>query len=289
MQDDGHVRVGGPHLAREVGPRPRHLLAPPRELHVGDDAKHVLGVAREGYLGLFPRRAEEDLGPRAHAQDLLREVQALGNDALRVVQQLGIHHGQERRVVTDVVLDQDDDLHPERTGVVKSVAPVFHGLDDAHQHPRVALPEKDALDGRGVLARLEVGELAGVPGEQDHRHVEPLGPDLLGERRRVHVGEVGGGDDQIDGGALASDTQRLFTGGDAGEPGSVVQVEVAKLPDHALGQRPRLLEDEGVVGGGNQEDVHDAVTHQVLVLVRATASGRAGHEEAASFVDNRHG
>ena len=72
---------------------------------------------------------------------------------------------------------------------------------------------------------------------------------------------------------LAGDPQRLRAGGDAGEPGRVVQVEVAELAEHPLGELPRLLEDEGVVGGRDQEDVHDAVPHQVLVLVKRRRPG----------------
>jgi len=147
-----------------------------------------------------------------------------------VVQQLRVHHGQEGGVVADVVLDEDDDLHPHDARVVLGVLPVLDRLDDAHQRPRVALPEERPLDGGGVLAGLEVGELQRVPGQEDDRHVEALHPGAPGELCGVHVGEVGGGDDQVDTAVRPGDAERLRPGGDAGEARCVVEVEVAELP-----------------------------------------------------------
>jgi len=98
---------------------------------------------------------------------------------------------------------------------------------------------------------------------------------------RVHVGEVRGRDDEVDVGVLVGEPQRRLSRRDPGERGRVVQVQVAELTEQALRQLPRLLEDEGVVGSRDQEDVHDAVAHQVLVVVEAAARGRAVHRVSA--------
>jgi hypothetical protein len=286
VQDDRHVGPGRPHLAGELGPRLGHLLPRPRELDVRDDAQHLVRVAPEGLLRLLPRGAEQDLRPRPHAQDLLREVQALDDHALRVVQQLRVHDGQERGVVPDVVLDEDDHLDPDDPGVVLGVPPVLDRLDDAHEHPRVALPQEGPLDGRGVLAGLEVGELPGVPGEEDDGHVQALGPRAAGELGRVHVREVGGRDDQVHPAVRPGHAERLHPRGDAGEAGRVVQVEVPELAQHPLGELAGLLEDERVVGGRHEQDVHDAVLHQVLVVVEPPPSGRGRRHGALASTED---
>ena len=283
VQDDRHVREHPAHVAREVGPGLRVLAAAPRELDVGDDAEHVVAVRGEGVLGLLPRRAQQDLRPRPHPQDLLRDVEPLLDHPLRVVEELGVHHRQERRVVADVVLDEQDHLHADLARVVERVAPVLHRLDDADEDAGVALPQERPLDVRGVVPCVELGELARVPREEDDGRVEALGLHAARELGRVHVREVRRRDDQVHVRLLPGEAQSGLSGRDAGERRRVVEVEVAELAEQAFRQLARLLEDERVVGGGDQQDVHDAVAHQVLVVVQAAADGRDAHRGRAFF------
>jgi len=48
-------------------------------------------------------------------------------------------------------------------------------------------------------------------------------------------------------------------------------VEVPELAQDPLGELARLLEQEGIVGTRDQEDVHDAVAHQVVEVPEPAA------------------
>ena len=197
--------------------------------------------------------------------------------ALRVVQQLGVDHRQERRVVADVVLDQQDHLHARPRRCRARVAPVLDRLDDRHQDAGVALPEEHPLEAAqrpcapGTRLSSRVSHASSTTGTS---RPSPAGP--AGQLGGVHVGEVRGGEDQVDPACSRAIRSASVARGDARERGGVVQVEVAELAEQPLGELADLLEDERVVGRRDEQDVHDAVAHQVLVLVREAASRRSG-------------
>src|SRR6185436_12579439 len=94
-----------------------------------------------------------------------------------------------------------------------------------------------------------------------------------------HVRELEAADDDVEPARLAHQRQRLGAGRHRGQPRPVVQVEVAELADHALPDLPRLLEHERVVRARHEQDVHDAVPHQLVEVGTAAAVLRArpGH------------
>ena len=65
------------------------------------------------------------------------------DDATRLRDQFGVNDGQERRVVTDVIFDHEQDRHAHGSGVVEDITLVFDVLDDRDQDADVALPEED--------------------------------------------------------------------------------------------------------------------------------------------------
>ncbi len=231
VQHDRNVRMGHSDALGEVDSGGRLLDPVARKLDVRDHAQDIGVEALEGALRLLPGRAEEDLRPGPHAQDLLREVGGLPDQPSRVVEELGIHDRQERRVVAQAVLDQQDDLHADRFDVVRRVLPILDRLDDRHQDARVAQPDEGALDRSQVVAGREVAHLLTVPSEHHHRRGGALGADPLRELDRVHVGELRGGDHEVEAAPLAHQAERLGAGRDRRETGGVVEIEVAELAE----------------------------------------------------------
>ncbi len=285
VEEDRHVRAGAVHPSRELEARLR--LRPPaaRELDVGDHAQEVVAVALEEGPGLLEGRAQEDLRPRPHARDLLGHVEGLRDHALALVEELRVDDGQERGVVADVVLDDEDDLHPHRRRVVGGVPEVLHVLDDGEEDARVPLPEEHAVEVVRLRPGHEVAQLAHVEGEGDHRHVQPRSLHRRRELRGVHVAGPERGDDELEAPALRH-LQRLRPRGGRGEPGAVVQVEVPELAAHPLADLPRLLEQEPVVGARDEEDLHHAVAHEV-VEVLATPAGEGGGRQGRGHMAPR--
>jgi hypothetical protein len=277
LEQDRDVRPRHADAAREVEPGLDRQLAVGGELDVRDHAEDVLLERGERVPRILVRAAQDDLGTRPHPHDLVRDVHALGHQPTRVVEQLGVDRRQERRVVPDVVLDQDDDLDPHRLGVVDDVAAIFDVLDDREQDPRVALPDEGSLDRREIVVAGELADVAGVEREQDHRDVAAQLLDPARQLGAVHVGEVEPADDQVEPTAgLAQHLERLGTRRHRGQAGSVVQVEVAKLADDALADLAGFLEHERVVRARDEQDVHDAVPHQVVEILEPAAGRHRG-------------
>ena len=169
LQHDGDVAATLAHGAAEGQARQRIERAFPGKAHVGDDPEDLVGVAVEARPGLLVVVAEEDLGARADAHQLVREIQPLGHQAQRVVDELRVQEREERRVVADVVLDEDDGGHADHAGVVGDVELVLEVLDDRQQDADVALPQEEALERRDVLGVGELVERALVVGEEHDR------------------------------------------------------------------------------------------------------------------------
>ena len=90
------------------------------------------------------------------------------------------------------------DLHAGHARVVGDVQLVFDVLGDGQQDAGVALPQEDALQSARVVVGHELGQLAAVVGQQDHRDVQPRLPDLARQLGGVHVAHVHGRDDEVE-------------------------------------------------------------------------------------------
>ena len=284
LEQDGQIGQEPPHHARQVEARGGRERPAARELDIGDQAQQLTLIAREMGPGFVERAAQEDLGPRPQPHQLVREVDALADAALGLADQLGVDGGQERGVVADVVLDHDDDAHAGRR-VVLHVAGVLDALDDGDQDARVALPQEDALDVRGVVSGDEALALVVVIGQHHDRHVEAGALDLARERRGVHVAGVDGRDDEVEPPLGPGERQRLGRTRDVGESGRVVEGELQELAEDQLVEPAVLLEREGVVEARDQQDVLDPIGHQVLERLERTARRRR-HER---LVGTEHG
>ena len=196
-------------------------------------------------------------------------------------------HRQERRVVADIVLDDDHDLHAHERGVVRHVQPVLDLLDDRQQDGDVALPQVDALEVRRLVARKERREFARVVREEDHRYSEPGVLDLPRQRRRVHVADVHRRDDEVEAMLAGGERQRLGPGRHAGNARTVPKTEVEEFAEDPLAELAVFRQDERVVQAADEQDVLDAMLGQVLEAPEAAEQGRGGlagrdghHEQA---------
>ena len=265
LEHDRHVGRVGLDPARQLHPGERLERAVARELDVGDHSEDVLVVAREGVPGLLPGPAEEDLRAGPQAQQLLREVDPLRHERVRVTPDLRVDDRKERGVVADAVLDEEDRLHARLLGVVRDVPAVLDELDDREEDPHVALPEEDAVQLPGVVAGREVGQRARVVGEERHRGPPSAElPDSASELERAHVADVEGRDDEVEVRLDLEEREGLRSGRDARDARDVSEVQLLRLGEDPLVELAVLGEDEGVVQAGDDEDVVDPVGHEPL-------------------------
>ena len=76
----------------------------------------------------------------------MRDVDAFLNDAPRLLDQFRVDDRQKRRVVSNVVRDDQQDRHTHSARVMQYIALVFDVLDDRDQNARIALPKKYAIN-----------------------------------------------------------------------------------------------------------------------------------------------
>ena len=93
-------------------------------------------------------------------------------EPLRLFQNLGVYDGEERRIISDVVFDDEDRLDADDLCVVFDVDPIFQGLDDGDDDPEVALPDEDFVEDRRVKIRDDVLQFPVVVCKEDDRDVQ---------------------------------------------------------------------------------------------------------------------
>ena len=235
-----------------------------RELDVGDDPEDVLPIRLDELPGLLEVAAEEDLRPRLEPHELVREVDPLGDEVVRVVDHLGVEHGQEGRGERDAVLDEDDRLDALHARVVREVHAVLDDLHDGEEDPHVSAPQVDPVERRDVVPLEEEAELAVVVGEEDDMglHAGLLEP--AGEARGIHVADVQRRDDEVEAGLPTRLLERLLARRDAGDAGNVPEVQLERFGKDPLVELAVFREDEVVVQAGDEQDVLDPVLHQFV-------------------------
>ena len=139
---------GSSRFRRRTSSRPASARSSPvpGEAGVADGAEQVVAVAPVEVQRLLEVGGEQDLRAGAHAQELLRQVDAVGHQLLGLPHDLGVQHGQVGRVEADRVLDQQDAAHVAVARVVVDVPAVLDVLDDGQQEPHVAGPDEGAVD-----------------------------------------------------------------------------------------------------------------------------------------------
>ena len=179
-----------------------------------------------------------------------------------MVHQLSVDRRQERGVVADVVLDDENGLDSEDADVVGDVGAVLDRLDDRRDQAHVSLPEEDPVERRRPGGG-DLRDLAHVVGQRHDRRLQPRLAEPARELRRRHVAQVGRGDDEVIPRPLARPRQRLLRRGDVGDGGGRADVQVEELLEDDLLELAVLGQDEGVVQARHEQDVPHPEPRQV--------------------------
>ena len=179
-----------------------------------------------------------------------------------MLHQLHINRRKKRRVVPDVVLDDEDRLHAEHAAGVGDVAAILEVLDHRRHQTHVALPEKCALDWRSVGGG-ELRHLAHVVRERHHRGVDSRLAKSPCQGGRRHVSERGRRDDQVEPRSIARERERGVDAGHMRDSRRMPYVEVEELLQNDFVELAILGEDERVVQARNEQDVMDAEAGEI--------------------------
>ncbi len=262
LQHRRRVRIHRLDAADELQPGVVAHRALPGETPVGDDAQQRVLVARVEVPGLLEGARQQDLRPRPQPQQPVAQVDALGHQRLRLLQHLVVQQRQVGRVEAHRVLDQQDAPHAAVARVVRHVALVLAHLDDRQQQPHVPVPQEVAVDAALAVGVLQVLQLARAEGERVDGHVGLAAAQAQRQLGRRHVPQPRHGHDHV----VAVGLQQLdglVAAAGARHVRRVAQMQLAVLAEQQLGQPAALLQRVGVVLARDQEDLLDAVGHQV--------------------------
>ena len=179
------------------------------------------------------------------------DVDTFLDHAPRLLDQLRVDDGKERRVVADVVFNDQQDGHADGTRIVQHVALVFNVFHEGDQDAGVALPQKNSFDVGDRIARDEVLYFAIVVGQHDHGHIQAGAAHLAGEVRGVGVAHGEVGDDQIELRVGACDVERFGATGDVGDARNLLEVEFEGFVDQEFVEASVFAENERVVEAGD--------------------------------------
>ena len=264
VEDRRNVR---PHLAhRRDEPLAGLRIGPaaPGELDVRDDPEDLVPVGGEVVPGLLVAVAEQDLGPPPDAVELFGEAQPFRDQFPRLFEHRLVRHRQERRVVADAVLDEQDGGNAQPAGVLRRVPAVLDLLHDREEDPDVPLPHEGLFEVLAVVPRQVLAHRAGVVAEERDRGLAPRVAEAVRERPDVHVPEVRRGDHELEAVGHPGDAfERLVAGLHLDHPGEGPQVQVEEPRQDPVVELAVLGEDERVVVAQHEEDIVDLEADEV--------------------------
>ena len=263
LQHHRHVGLAHTNTLREIETGVACNLPVTGKFDVRNHAQNVLFVIDEVLPGLLVRPAQQDLRLRLHPHQLVREIHALRHQAVGVVHQLGVNGRQERRVVPDVVFDDQNSLHAELPRVVHDIPPILDVLDDGGDQTDVALPQEHAIEWRRPAWLEQLRDFTHVVGEDDDGGVDARLAHAVGEGPRRHVAEVARRDDEIVASRVGGERHGLVGRGHVCDARRVPDVQVEELLEDDLVQLTVLGQDERIVQAGDEQDVVNAESGQI--------------------------
>ena len=264
LEHDRNIRRQSADQVRQLEARVRRQLAAKRKLDIGDHAEQVLAVGERLLRRVLVIRTEQNLGPGAHAHQLVGDVEAFAEQTARLRDQLGINHRQKRRAVADVVFDQKNDRNPHHRGVVEDIALVLDVLDEGDQNADIALPKENPFDIGHRITGDEILDLTVIVGQHDDRHIEAGLLDLPRQLVGAHRTHRQIGDDEIEARIRARQRNRLRAAGDMGDSGDVLEMQFERVADQQFVEPSVLAQNEGIVEARHQQDVPHPEGHELL-------------------------
>ena len=168
--------------------------------------------------------------------------------------------GEGGGVEADAVLYEENNLYAHRSTVLRRVPFVLNEFDDGHQQFGIAQPGEHIVNTRQVLALNAATYFAGERRQHhnSNRGMEAL--DVAGGSKDVAACHIGHDNDELEI-AAGQFHKGFFLGGYSREPWRIAQAERGIFVEDKLVNAAVVLEHEGIVFGGNEEDIVNAPLH----------------------------
>ena len=277
VEDRGDIRTHLAHGGDEALARLAVGPALPGELDVRNHPEDLVGERREGIPRFLVVVAEEDLRPAADPVEFLREAQPFRDQLPGLLEDRLVHDRQERGVVADAVLDQQDGRDPEVAGVLGRVPLVLDVLHDRQEDADVALPDERLFEVAASAPREVLAYRAGVVAEERDRCLPPRLAEPVREGPDVHVAEIRRTDHQLEPvRGVGEAFEGLGPGRHLRHPRQDPEVQVEESREDPLVELAVLGEDERVVVAQHEEDFVDPEPQQIGERRRERAMERHG-------------
>ena len=146
LQHDGNIRNHALHQPRQLKAGIGIQMPVAGKLHVAYHSEQIsfIKLDDDGRALVIPR--QQNLGPRPHAHQLVRQVVTFAHCPPGLRNQRGVNLRQQRRVVAHIVFHYQHHRHTHLQRVVSHVVPVLHVFDDGQQQARIALPQENLFN-----------------------------------------------------------------------------------------------------------------------------------------------
>ena len=215
------------------------------------------------YLPCFVVGAgEDDLRTAALAQRGIVSGEGFRGEVPALREDVAVQVRQDGGIEADGVLHEQDHLHAHLADVMVDVHLVLHQLDDGQDEVGIAQPAENIVEDAQVLM---LDTLRDAVGERCQHHAVDAGELRFHSSRHVEsviVGIARHADDQVDV-YRAEYPGGLFGRRDLREGRRIAQPQLHVLVVDLLFHTSVVLEHEGIVGVGNNQDVVDTAHHQI--------------------------
>ena len=261
LHEDG--KVGG-HLPRhpgEIHARRGSEFAAPGKGSIQHYTQEVVPVTLEKFQGFFVRRRQQDFRPGPHAHHLLHAVDTLRHQALGLLDDFRVEHGQKGRIVLDRVFDQENALHPRGPHVVPCVHLVLNVLDNREKEPDVAQPDEGLVNPGEFASRLKHIQFPGRARQRDDADVRIHGMGRMAEFHDVHISHSRHGDEEVEM-LVVQFLEGLLRRGDPLDGRREPQVQFQVLGKEHLREPPVFNEGVAIVETRHKQKVADPPRHE---------------------------
>ena len=169
--------------------------------------------------------------------------------------------GERGGIEADRVFDEQYDLHPHGRGVIGGIQLIFDELDDGDKQLGVAEPGEYVVDAGKIFVGHALADFFGEGRQNDNRNIRIAELDFLGCCEDVAFVHVGHDNNQLKV-SVGQFLERFFLCRDLCEPGRVSEAERCIFIKNLLVYSSVVLQHEGIIFAGNQQNIVDSFVHQ---------------------------
>ena len=211
---------------------------------------------------LLIRTCQHDFGAAAHTQRALVGVQRLRREQLALLEHELVEVGKHRRIEADRVFHQENHLHAHFFDVVLQIHFVLYQLDDRHEQVVVAQPAEHVLENAQVFVLHALADAVRKGREHHQRNVRMLFADGPRDVERVAIVRPRHTDYEVEHGIVEL-LPRFFQRGNLRESRRIAQAQVHVFVENLLVDAPVVLQHEGIIRVGHEQDVEYPLGHQI--------------------------